>query len=169
MFPELVNIGSVARLHGYQGAIKIHISQAFRLKKIKGPVFIEFAHKPVPFFCQTVHQSDDTLIVQLEKVQQEAKASVFIGRQVWIAAELVTKNRNAFLQEEWLGYQVFNQDHQLIGTAGIIHNYNQWVLEVKTAKGEALLPVNDETLLSVSKKDKAIRLFIPEGLLDLYS
>lgn len=168
MFPELVNIGTVSRLHGYQGAIKVHLPDGIRLKKIKGSVFIEFAHKPVPFFCLSVSQSEDNLILQLEKVNTEVLAKDFIGRQVWLPAEWVGKNRNSFIPDEWLDFEVFNQDNTKIGLAGRIHDYNQYVLEVKTPKGEALVPVNDETLIRADRKNRTITLFIPEGLLDLY-
>ena len=73
-----------------------------------------------------------------------------------------------FQENEWEGYTVFDELNQKVGIAKELVNYNQWLLNVDIDGVEAMLPINEETLLEVKKTAKKLFLKIPDGLLDIY-
>jgi len=165
---NLVQIGSVIRLHGYKGEVKIAISEGIVLKNIKELVFIEFAQKPVPFFIVSNHQSKDQLILKLEDIDGIEAAEELMGRSVWVEKKMIKSIAQAFDMNEWNGYTVYDENKVKIGIAKELVNYNQWLLNIDIDGVEAMLPINDETLIDVKKAAKKVFVKIPDGLLDLY-
>jgi 16S rRNA processing protein RimM len=50
----------------------------------------------------------------------------------------------------------------------IIENPANTLAEVSYKFSEALIPLNDQSFISVDKVNKIIKVIIPEGLLDIY-
>lgn len=70
----------------------------------------------------------------------------------------------------WDGWQVVDEEAGEIGAiADIIDNPGQTLLQVECAdgRGEVLVPVVDEIVLDVDVEARAIRVSLPNGLLDL--
>ncbi len=166
--PNLVPIGSVIRLHGYKGDLKIALNKGIILKKLKEQVFVNIAQKPVPFFIESSQQAPEQIILKLKDIETEDQANELLNRTILVDKSLVKTSSIEFQENEWEGYTVFDELNQKVGIAKELVNYNQWLLNVDIDGVEAMLPINEETLLEVKKTAKKLFLKIPDGLLDIY-
>lgn len=168
MFNNLVRVGQIARSHGYKGELRLQIHPGFQLKKsIKGPVFIQFAGKPVPFFFESYLLQDQELLIKLEDIDSEEAARALCGRSFWLDILDVKKMPGAEESGEWQGFQVW-EGKKLLGEIQEVIQQAPLVVKVIIQQKEVLLPINSGTLVKVEEKKKSVWVKLPEGLLDFY-
>jgi 16S rRNA processing protein RimM len=166
---NLVNIGYVAKVHGYKGEIRITLNDGISVKKIKGLMFIEFAQKPVPFFiAQFSLPNDNSILIKLEDINNEQDAKELTGRQIWIEPTNVKIKKNEGVGDYIIGFDIIDEHKIIIGQVESLQNYNQLLIQTTIQEKEILLPANEETIIEINPRKKYIQLYIPEGLLNFY-
>ena len=131
---------------------------------LEEPVFVEFDGLPVPFYFESFQQRGNSrALVRLTGVPSLADADELAG-----AALLVEDGLYEDDGEDLTGWTVLDADGTRVGTVSahedIPGNPCVWV---RTKKGEALLPLHDQLVLSVDEDAQTLRMVIPEGILDL--
>ena len=131
---------------------------------LEEPVFVEFDGLPVPFYFESFQQRGNSrALVRLTGVHSLADADELAG-----AALLVEDGLYEDDGEDLTGWTVLDADGTRVGTVSahedIPGNPCVWV---RTKKGEALLPLHDQLVLSVDEDAQTLRMVIPEGILDL--
>ena len=131
---------------------------------LEEPVFVEFDGLPFPFYFESFQQRGNSrALVRLTGVHSLADADELAG-----AALLVEDGLYEDDGEDLTGWTVLDADGREVGTVSahedIPGNPCVWV---RTKKGEALLPLHDQLVLSVDEDAQTLRMVIPEGILDL--
>ena len=131
---------------------------------LEEPVFVEFDGLPVPLYFDSFQQRGNSrALVRLTGVRSLADADELAG-----AALLVDDGLYEDDEEDLTGWTVLDADGNEVGTVSahedIPGNPCVWV---RTEKGEALLPLHEELVLSVDEDAQVLRMVIPEGILDL--
>ena len=161
----MVQIAKILKSNGTDGGLLIGVRDIeVGQIDLQEPVFIEFDGLPVPFFIQDLQQRGSAkAIVHLNDITSLEDAEEVVGRAVYIEGEWEEEE-----EMDFTGWTVLHADGTKVGTVtaheDIPGNPCIWV---ETGHGECLLPLREELVLDVDETEKALRMEIPEGLLDL--
>jgi 16S rRNA processing protein RimM len=131
---------------------------------LEEPVFIEFDGLPVPFYFESfTPRGNSRALVRLTGVHNLTDADELAGAAVYADDDLYEDE-----EEDLTGWTVLNADGTKAGTVSahedIPGNPCIWV---ETGHGEVLVPLHEELVLDVDETAQALRMEIPEGLLNL--
>lgn len=158
-------IGQVLKSNGRDGELLVSFSGiAPEDIDLEEPVFIEFDGLPVPFYFEAFTQRGNSrALVRLTGVHNLTDADELAGAVLYAEDDLYEDE-----EEDLTGWTVLDADGTKVGTVSahedIPGNPCIWV---ETGHGERLLPLREELVLDVDETEKALRMEIPEGLLDL--
>ena len=158
-------IGQVLKSNGRDGELLVSFSGISPEDiDLEEPVFIEFDGLPVPFYFEAFSQRGNSrALVRLTGVHNLTDADELAGAVLYAEDDLYEDE-----EEDLTGWTVLDADGTKVGTVtaheDIPGNPCIWV---ETDHGECLLPLREELVLDVDETEKALRMEIPEGLLDL--
>lgn len=134
-------------------------------------VFIDIDNKLVPYFVKKclVHKSS-LLRFKFEDVNNEEIADTLIKKKIYLSLDLLPKLKgNKFYYHEVIGFKIIDK---LKGELGVVENINdqtsQPLFEVTDGKKNILVPLHDDLLIEIDRKNKSILVNLPEGLIDLF-
>tara|TARA_B100001057_G_scaffold499593_1_gene610882 strand:+ start:85 stop:606 length:522 start_codon:yes stop_codon:yes gene_type:complete len=165
-------LGKIVSKYSFKGELLIRvetddINSLVKLKKF----FIEVDNSLIPFFIKkcSVHKSS-LLRVKFEDVDTEIKANELLKKNIYLPKKLLPKlNGDKYYFHEIINFEIIDNK---IGNIGVVIGFNtqtiQSLIEVKTADKKILIPVHDDIILNVDKKNKLIITDLPEGLMDLF-
>jgi len=163
-------LGQITRTHGFEGAVTVKLEKTF-VKKIPEleSVFLIIEGKPVPFLIVSVeHPGIDTLWLKFDGYESVQKVQEFTGLKVFLTSESQKKNHEEDLNV-LIGYNVFSADNRKIGCiTGLIENPGQVLLNLATEDGRKLLvPFHENLIIRSDRKQKNLKMDLPEGLTEL--
>ena len=158
-------IGQVLKSNGRDGELLVGFTGiAPEDIDLEEPVFIEFDGLPVPFYFESFTQRGNSrALVRLTGVHNLTDADELAGAILYAEDDLYEDE-----EEDLTGWTVLDADGTKVGTVSahedIPGNPCIWV---ETSHGEVLVPLHEELILDVDETEQAIRMEIPDGLLDL--
>ena len=165
-------LGKIVSKYSFKGEllIRVETDDIYSLIKIK-KFFIEVDNSLIPFFIKKclVHKSS-LLRVEFEDVDSEIKANELLKKNIYLPKKLLPKLKgDKYYFHEIINFEIIDNK---IGNIGVVIGFNtqtiQSLIEVKTADKKILIPVHDDIILNVDKKNKLIITDLPEGLMDLF-
>lgn len=169
---ECFYLGKIVKKYSFKGEvlIKLDADDPEIFTKMES-VFVDFNDNLIPFFIEksSLHKSQ-LLRVQFEDVETEAQAEEIIGLDVYLPLSLLPElSENQFYYHEIIGFEA---EDVRFGKIGIISGVNdttaQSLFEIERDGKKILIPLNDDFIEKVDKKNKKILLKTPEGLIELY-
>ena len=134
-------------------------------------VFVDYNDNLVPFFIEksALHKSD-LLRVKFEDVDTEEDADDLMRADIYLPLSMLPElEDDKFYFHEVIGYSAEDTHHGKIGTIKRINdNRAQPLFEIDFNGKEILIPVNDDFISRVDKKNKTIYFDTPVGLIDIY-
>lgn len=134
-------------------------------------IFIDLRGNLVPFFIESsqLHKSD-LLRLKFEDVDTEADADALMKTELYLPLDLLPKlDGDKFYFHEVIGFKIKDKN---FGDVGILKGINdstaQALFEIDKNGTEILIPMNDEFIVKVDRKNKTIHVDTPEGLIELY-
>ena len=134
-------------------------------------VFVEYDNNLVPFFIEKSSlQKSNLLRVKFEEVDSEEDAEDLLKCDLYLPLNLLPElSEDQFYFHEVIGFTVVDQNYGNVGTlSGINDTTSQALFEIEKDGKQVLIPMNDQFLVKVDKKNKVIHVKTPEGLIDLY-
>lgn len=134
-------------------------------------VYVDYDKNLVPFFIEKSSlQKSYLLRVKFEDVDTEEDADDLMKCDLYLPLEMLPKlNDDQFYYHEIIGYTVEDKNYGNIGQlTGINDTTSQALLEIEKGGKQILIPMNDEFLIKVDKKNRIVFVNTPEGLIDLY-
>ena len=134
-------------------------------------VFVDYDNNLVPFFIERSNlQKSNLLRVKFEDVESEEDADDLMKCDVYLPLDLLPDlNEDQFYFHEVIGFTVEDLNYGTVGTlTGINDTTSQALFEIEKNGKQVLIPMNDQFLQKVDKKNKTIFVKTPEGLIDLY-
>ena len=167
-----VKVGYVQKPHGINGELVIRFQEEYYETLEEYPaLFLEIDNLLVPFFIAEEgfrFKSSESVITQLDWVDTDAKAKALCGLSVFVNKDDVIDNDDEMSPHALVGYQLFGEDQGLIGEIKEVHDYAGNMLLLVDYQGkEALVPLNEDLIISLDEDLREIELRIPEGLFDL--
>jgi len=164
-------LGKVIKTHGYRGELifLIETDKPDLYNKLE-VVFIDIEHSLVPWFIEDIDIQDDRAVVRLEDVSELEYARTFLKKELYLPIEkLENLEGKDFYFHEIVGYDVTDEQHGDIGKLeDILKRTEQDLLRIMKGDKEILVPLTDEIILNIDRKNKILHLDTPSGLIDLY-
>ncbi len=160
----------MGKTHGVKGEINFlftddvfdRTDSAYLILKVDGIL--------VPFFMEEYRfRSDETALVKFCDIDTQERARQLTGCEVYF----LRKNAPQDEMPTWaslIGYSIIDaQRGQPVGKVTAVDDSTMNLLfSVQTTEGgEALIPVHEELIVSVSPEEQTISMQLPDGLLDL--
>ncbi|MDU8884996.1 ribosome maturation factor RimM [Yeosuana sp. MJ-SS3] len=165
-------LGKIVKKYSFKGEllIKLDTDEPEIYENLEA-IFIDLRNNLVPFFIESsqLHKSE-LLRVKFEDVDTEADAEALLKCDLYLPLDLLPKlEDDKFYFHEVIGFEIKDI---YFGKVGVIKSINdstaQALFEIDRDGVEILIPMNDEFIKKVDKKNKTILVETPEGLIDLY-
>jgi 16S rRNA processing protein RimM len=165
-------LGKITKTSGYKGNLMFFfdvddISYYADLKA----VFIEMNDELVPFAIKELRiKGTHSAFVTIEDIINEEQARSLVGFDLYLPLSyLPPLSGNNFYYHEVTGFTVMDDDAGNIGIIDSIFDQSGHAIFVIHHMGkEILIPVTDEIIKKIDRKNKTIEVITPEGLLDIY-
>jgi 16S rRNA processing protein RimM len=134
-------------------------------------VFIDINDELIPFAIKEIRlKGSNTAGVSLEDVNDEEQAKALVGNKLYLPLSylppLVGKK---FYYHEVTGFDVVDKKEGFIGKIeSIIDQSGQGIFIISNKGKEILIPVADEIIQKIDRKNKTLEVIVPDGLLDVY-
>ncbi len=165
-------LGKVARKYSFKGEVVIVLdTDEPELYGNMDAVFIETHKQFLPFFIErSLLQKGNQLRVKFEGIDSEQEANTIIKADVYLPLEFLPKLEGTkFYYHEVIGFTVIDSQHGNIGEiTGVNDQSAQPLFEIRKGSIELLIPIIDEFLKKIDRKNKTITVETPTGLIDLY-
>jgi len=165
-------LGKIAKKFSFKGEVLIYLdTDEPELYEDMESVFVEFGKNLIPYFIEnsSLHKND-FLRVRFEDVKTEAEAEELLGNAVYLPLKMLPKlTGNKFYFHEVIGFEV---EDKRLGVVGVIQSINdssaQPLFEVLKGDVEILIPMIDHFLVEIDRKNKKVKMDLPEGLIEMY-
>ena len=134
-------------------------------------VFVEYNENLVPFFIERSYLHKSTLLrAKFEDIDTEEDAEDMIGTEIFLPLTMLPDlPEDKFYFHEIIGFDVVDAQHGNIGKiVSINDSTSQALFEIDKDGKQILIPMNDQFIDKLDKKNKTIHVITPEGLVDLY-
>ena len=165
-----VKIGTIVAKHGYKGFVKISTS-SFNFDKLPyvKHLFIDINNCFIPFRIDKIKSfSDNLLILKLSEVNNENEAEEIIFKNIFIDSKSYEPiEGKSFFYNELINFSVYSKSKKV----GVIDNINtelpQPVFEVLIKSNKVMIPIHEDLIDKIDKKNKIIHMDIPDGLIEI--
>jgi len=171
MNDEFYYLGKITKLFSFKGELVFFfdvddVSEYYDIQN----VFIEIQNDIIPFFIERINFKNNNAIVKLQDIDSESDAKRMVNSKLYMPISSLPKlEGNKFYYHEVIGFEVFDVNE---GRVGIIESINdqaaQALFEIKEGYTEILLPIVDDFINEIDRKNKKVIVTFPEGLLDIY-
>ena len=170
-FKEYYYLGTITKTHGNNGDVTAYLDVDEPLEySMLDMVFLNVNKSPVPFFIKDIKILNNKAVITFEDVDDIEKASSLVKKDMYLPLSTLPElTGNKFYFHEVAGFKIIDETFGELGTLKEILDYpNQAVMQIFHGEKEVLIPVNDDIIKSVDRKNKIITIKAPEGLIDIY-
>ncbi|WP_121667000.1 ribosome maturation factor RimM [Mesonia aquimarina] len=169
---ECFYLGKIVSKFSFKGEllIKLDTDDPEHYLKMES-VFVEYNKNLIPFFIEKSSlQRSQLLRVQFEDVENEDDADDLLKCEVYLPlSELPPLRDDQFYFHEIIDFLVIDKNFGKVGKiTGVNDSSPQTLFEIDHQGKQVLIPVNDDFIQSIDKKNKQLFVDVPEGLIEMY-
>jgi 16S rRNA processing protein RimM len=165
------NIGKLVAVFGFKGHIVL-LHHFGKKTSLKGLEFIFLENKGdemFPYFIQEIKiKSDNEVYIKLEGIDSNEAAKKILKKEAWITEENFRKYADKSAPASLVNFHLINEGKDLGEITEVIELPHQLLCKIYIKGKEALIPLHDETLFKIDKKNREVHVILPDGLLDIY-
>ena len=156
-------VAKILKSFGTDGGLLVSSAVALEELDNREPVFIVFDGLRVPFFIQDLHPKGSRYILHLNDITSLEDAEEVVGREIFADVEFEEEE-----QTDFTGWQVLDHGKPAGEVSGLepIPGNPCLYISVKD-RGEVLVPLHEDFIVSIDEKHHILSLNLPEGLLQL--
>jgi 16S rRNA processing protein RimM len=164
-------LGKIIKTYSYRGEMVIHLDtdkpEDYNSLEV---LFMNIEDSLVPWFISNIDIRDDLATVKLDDIDELEKAREFVGCEIYLPIEqLSALEGKEFYFHEVIGYQAVDEQRGDIGkVVEIIDRYEQEIIRIMKGEKEILVPLSEEMISKIDRKNKTLYLNTPPGLIELY-
>lgn len=165
-------LGKIVKKYSFKGEVlaKLDTDQPELYENLDS-ILIDLRNNLIPFFIEDsqLHKSE-LLRIKFEDIDTEQDANSILKSELYLPLEFLPKlEGDKFYFHEVIGFTIDDVNFGKVGTIkGVNDNTAQALFKVDRDGIEILIPINDELIKKVDRKNKNILVETPEGLIDLY-
>ncbi len=133
-------------------------------------VFLDFGDKLLPFFIESsLLQKGNQLRIRFEDIHTEADADTILKKDVYLPLDLLPKlTGDQFYFHEIIGFKLEDINFGVVGKIISINDKTAQDLFVVERDGkEILIPMIDDFIKKIDRKNKKVIVETPEGLIEM--
>lgn len=166
------SIGKLVATFGLQGELILRhsLGKKSALKGVEALFLEERKNSFIPYFLEKASAKDhEHAYLKLEGIDTKETAQKLVQLQVYLEEADFKQQAASSAPLSLLGFTVHDEQQGELGIIEEVIEMPMQVLAKVTIRGkEALLPLNEQSLIKVDKKKQVVYLQLPEGLLDIY-
>jgi 16S rRNA processing protein RimM len=165
------SIGKLVATYGVQGELilKHHLGKKTSLKGLAA-IFIEQGENDMlPFFIESAKiKTESEIYLKLEGINSKEDARRLTQKEVWLTEDDFKKYASKSSAISLLGFHMIEEGTDLGEILEVIEQNHQVLCRIDLEGKEALIPLHEQTLHRIDKKNKQVHVILPEGLLDVF-
>ena len=163
-------LGKIVSKYSFKGELLLKTeSDEINFKELKS-IFIEIDGSLVPFEINRLQLHKSSLLrLSIKGIDNETKANKILKSEVFLPInDLPPLSGNKFYYHEIIGFKVIDKNSGKIGKAINVNDQtSQPLLIVEKNDKEIMIPLIDEFLVEVDRKEKKLIFELPEGITNL--
>ena len=164
-------LGKITKKFSFRGEVIIFLDTDspefyYNIKKL----FLKINNVFTPFDVTSVKPNKTNRIrVKINGIDGENDTEKLINKEIYLPIESLPKtDKNSFYYHEIIDYTVVGKDNKKVGNiTGVNDQSPQHLFQINTLGKKTLIPINDKLIIKVDKKNKIIKMDLPDGILDI--
>jgi 16S rRNA processing protein RimM len=167
---ECFQLGKITKPFGYKGQVIffLDVDEPEDYAELDA-VFVEVKSSLIPYFIKDLKVNGNKAIVTFEDIDAE-QALALVGCNLFLPLKMLPKlTGNRFYYHEVIGWKVVDSEKGDIGIIASVIDYPaQPLFQIMKNDKEILIPIIDQVIKKVDRKEKTMNITAPNGLIDLY-
>ena len=165
-------LGEITKSHGLNGEVVL-------LLDVDNPndyldlelIYVERDHQLIPFFVESLLLRGSKAILGIEDIDSIEETEGLMQRKVYLPlAQLPELPDGKYYFHDLIGCTVVDDSGEIGQVSQILDIGNNELMSVLDAnEKEILIPIQDDIIRYVDRKNKRVTVQLPDGLLELYA
>jgi 16S rRNA processing protein RimM len=168
---EYFKIGKLVSSFGLKGELilKHNLGKKTSLKGLQA-IFIEERKEAfLPWFIESTRiKSEDEIYLKLQDVNTREAAAKITQKEVWVTEPDFKKYSAKSSPINLLGFDIVENKKVLGKILEVIEQPHQLLCRIEVNEKEVLIPLHEDTIRKIDKKNNQVIVELPEGLLEIY-
>ncbi len=164
-------LGKIVKKYSFKGEVILRLeTDQPEIYKDLNTIFLDRGKNLVPYFIErSIFQKGNHMRIQFEDVYSEAEADAILKTDVYLPLEMLPElSGNQFYFHEVIGFMLEDVNFGKIGRIDSINDATAQPLFVtKTEDSEILIPMTDDFIKKIDRKQKIVWVETPEGLIEM--
>lgn len=158
---QVISIGHITRTHGKRGEIQCLTTNDYWDYAEATFLILSIDNILVPFrVLNWRSKGSDSLIFQLDHINDEQSAQQLIGCQAYmLASDLSEEDELLPTWQSLTGYRVLDTDQGELGT--IIHVDESTINTLITLDNDQLIPLHEDFIIDIDQENKILTICLP--------
>lgn len=168
---QYFKIGKLAATFGVEGQLILQhsLGKKTSLKSLETIFIEEKKDSFLPYFVSSTKiKSDTETFILLEDIRSKEAAHFLVKKEVWLAENDFKKFVAVAAPISFLGFTIINDKKELGEVIEVIEQPHQVLCAIIIDNKEVLIPIHEDSLEKVDKKNRKLFVNLPDGLLDIY-
>ena len=168
---EYFKIGKIVSVAGLKGEVllKHTLGKKTSLKGLETIFIEEKKDSFLPYFIASAKiKNDKETFILLEGIQSKEAAHFFVKKEVWLSEKDFKKSAAVAAPISFLGFTIINDKKELGEVIEVIEQPHQVLCAIMIDAKEVLIPIHENSLEKIDKKNRRLFVNLPDGLLDIY-
>jgi 16S rRNA processing protein RimM len=168
---QYFKIGKIAATFGVEGQLILehNLGKKTSLKGLENIFIEENKDSFLPYFISgTKTKNDSEIYISIEGLQSKEAAKFLVKKEVWLSENDFKKFAAAAAPISLLGFMIMNNQEEIGEVLEVIEQPHQILCTISIDGKEALIPIHENSLQKVDKKNRKVYVDLPEGLLEIY-
>jgi 16S rRNA processing protein RimM len=164
-------IGKLIATYGLKGEVilKHNLGKKTSLKNLEAFFVEEKTDAFLPYFIESTKiKNDKEIYIKLEGIDSKEAAHKIIQNEIWLLEDDFKKFAAGSAPISLLGFTIINGEKELGEILEVIEQPHQLLCRILLNSNEALIPVHQDSLEKIDKKNRKVFVTLPDGLLDIY-
>ncbi|MBA4167721.1 MAG: 16S rRNA processing protein RimM [Chitinophagaceae bacterium] len=165
------SIGKFVATFGLGGELVLrhHLGKKSSLKGLEALFIEKQKDELIPYFIENAKaKNTEEIFIKLEGLSTKESAHKLVQKQVWLTEEEFHKYTGKSAPISFLGFHIINENTDLGEILEVIEQPHQLLCRIDLDGKEALIPLHQDTLRKIDKKNRKIIVELPDGLLDIF-
>ena len=164
-------LGKIVKKYSFKGEVILRLeTDQPEIYEDLNTIFLDLGKNLVPYFIErSLFQKGNHMRIQFEDVYSEAEADAILKTDVYLPLDMLPElSGNKFYFHEVIGFMLEDVNFGEIGRIDSINDATAQPLFVtKTKDSEILIPMTDDFIKKIDRKQKKVWVETPEGLIEM--
>ncbi|MBA2563740.1 MAG: 16S rRNA processing protein RimM [Chitinophagaceae bacterium] len=165
-------IGKLVATYGLKGEIILQhsLGKKTSLRSLEAVFVEEKKDAFLPYFIESAKiKNDREVYLKLEGINSKETAHKLVQSEIWLLEHDFKKFAASYAPISLLGFTLVNDSIELGEVLEVIEQPHQLLCKIVLNGYEALIPIHEDFLKKIDKKNRKVFVILPDGLLNIYS